>query len=111
MQPYSDIFLGWTESHKGRQFYIRQMRDVKIKIEVESFEKDRMLLNSIWCGWALALSFARSGDPALISGYISESDSFDNSISAFSFTYADPNEKDNEKYKRTVRDGIVKASI
>ena len=94
MQPYSDIFLGWTESHKGRQFYVRQMLDVKIKFDVETFEKERMSLYSKWCGWALALSHARYGDPAIISGYIGESDSFENSISAFSFAYAYQNEKD-----------------
>ena len=41
MQPASDIFLGWTEGRKGRHFYVRQLRDVKIKFAVETFEKAR----------------------------------------------------------------------
>jgi hypothetical protein len=42
VQPASDIFLGWTEGRRGRHFYIRQLRDVKIKLPVETFDKARM---------------------------------------------------------------------
>jgi uncharacterized protein (DUF2252 family) len=37
MQSASDLFLGWTEGHLGRQFYIRQLKDMKIKPMVEVF--------------------------------------------------------------------------
>ena len=30
MQPASDLFLGWGTGPKGRQFYLRQLRDVKL---------------------------------------------------------------------------------
>jgi uncharacterized protein (DUF2252 family) len=36
MQPASDIFLGWTTAANGRQFYVRQLHDVKIKPLVET---------------------------------------------------------------------------
>ena len=36
MQSASDIFLGWTEGREGRQFYIRQLRDAKMKPMVET---------------------------------------------------------------------------
>ena len=39
MQPVSDIFLGWTKGRLGRHFYIRQLRDIKIKFAVETFGK------------------------------------------------------------------------
>ena len=41
MQSASDIFLGWTVGRGGRQFYIRQLRDAKIKPMVETFNADR----------------------------------------------------------------------
>src|SRR5271165_2045402 len=94
MQPSSDIFLGWTEGRKGRHFYVRQLRDVKIKFAVETFEAARMALFTQFCGYSLALSHARSGEPALISGYLGKSDTFDKAIAAFSFAYADQNESD-----------------
>ena len=37
MQSASDLFLGWTEGQQGRQFYVRQLRDMKIKPMVEVF--------------------------------------------------------------------------
>jgi uncharacterized protein (DUF2252 family) len=37
MQSASDLFLGWTEGQAGRQFYIRQLKDMKIKPLVELF--------------------------------------------------------------------------
>jgi uncharacterized protein (DUF2252 family) len=111
MQPASDIFLGWTEGRRGRHFYIRQLRDVKIKFAVETFETARMIVFAQCCGYSLALSHARSGDAAMISGYLGKSDSFDKSIAAFSIAYADQNEKDHAVLKRAIRDGKVEAVI
>ncbi len=111
MQPASDIFLGWTEGRRGRQFYVRQLRDVKIKFAVETFEAARMVLFAEACGHSLALSHARSGDAAMISGYLGKSDSFDKAIAVFSIAYADQNEKDHAVLKGAIRDGKVQAVI
>ena len=111
MQPSSDIFLGWTEGRKGRHFYVRQLRDVKIKFAVETFEAARMALFTQFCGYSLALSHARSGEPALISGYLGKSDVFDKAVAAFSFAYADQNESDHAALKRAIRDGKVEAVV
>jgi len=110
MQPASDMFLGWTEG-KRRHFYVRQLRDVKIKFAVETFGAPEMLLFAQWCGQTLALSHARSGDPALISGYLGKSDAFDEALAAFSVAYANQNEKDHAALKRAIRTGKVKAVI
>ncbi len=111
MQPASDIFLGWSEGRQGRHFYVRQLRDVKIKFAVETFDKARMIVFADCCGYSLALSHARSGDAALISGYLGQSDRFDKAIAEFSVAYADQNEKDHAALKRAIRDGKVEAVI
>ena len=111
MQPVSDIFLGWTKTRRGRHFYVRQLRDIKIKLAVETFGKAEMLLDAEWCGHTLALSHARSGDPALISGYLGKSDEFDKAIEAFSVAYADQNDKDYAALKRAIGSGKLKAVI
>ncbi len=111
MQPASDIFLGWTEGVRGRQFYVRQLRDVKIKPAVETFDAAVMTLFARACGQSMALSHARSGDAALISGYLGKSDAFDNALAAFSVAYADQNEKDHAALKRAIRVGKVEALI
>ncbi len=41
MQSASDIFLGWAEGKRGRHFYVRQLRDMKLKPLVEIFEPRR----------------------------------------------------------------------
>ena len=111
MQPVSDIFLGWTEGMHGNQGYIRQLRDIKIKLAVETFGKAEMLIDAKWCGHTLALSHARSGDPALISGYLGKSDAFDKAIEAFSVAYADQNDEDYAALKRAITSGKLKAVI
>ena len=111
MQPVSDIFLGWAEGRPGHQGYIRQLRDIKIKFAVETFGKAEMLLDAGWCGHTLALSHARSGDPALISGYLGKSDAFDKAIEAFSVAYADQNDEDYAALKRAIKSGKLKAVI
>jgi len=111
IQPASDIFLGWTKTKRGLHAYVRQLRDIKIKFAVETFGKALMLLDAEWCGHTLALSHARSGDPALISGYLGKSDAFDKAIETFSVAYADQNDQDYEALKRAISSGKLKAII
>ena len=111
MQSSSDVFLGWTESKAGRHFYIRQLRDAKIKFAIETFGSAEMILFADWCGHTLARAHARSGEPALIAGYLGDSDIFDNAIAAFATSYADQSEKDHETLIKAVRAGRLKAEI
>jgi len=108
LQPASDMFLGWTRGPK-RDYFVRQLRDIKISISVETFGRAEMDLYATWCGKALALSHARSGSSALLSGYMGKSDAFDRAIAAFSVAYADQNEKDHAALARAVKSGKVKA--
>jgi uncharacterized protein (DUF2252 family) len=111
MQPASDIFLGWMSDKSGRHFYVRQLRDFKIKFAVETFGRAAMKLFAYWCGYSLALSHARSGDPAVISGYLGRSERFDVALGAFACAYADQNERDYAELKRGIRNGKIKATI
>jgi uncharacterized protein (DUF2252 family) len=108
MQPAGDIFLGWTHGPK-RDFFVRQLRDIKISVRVETFGRPEMDLYAAWCGRALALSHARSGSSTMLSGYMGKSDAFDKAIAAFSMAYADQNEKDHDALDRAVRKGTVEA--
>jgi uncharacterized protein (DUF2252 family) len=110
MLPASDMFLGWTQGNlEHRNFYIRQLRDIKISVRVETFGAREMGLYATWCGRALALSHARSGNSITLSGYMGKGEAFDKAISAFSMVYADQNEKDHAALDRAVRSGKVKA--
>jgi uncharacterized protein (DUF2252 family) len=80
MQSASDIFLGWITGRSGRHFYVRQLRDAKMTPKVETFNSMDMIVFAQWCGHSLARSHARSGDAALISGYLGESDTLSQSF-------------------------------
>jgi len=108
MQPASDMFLGWSRG-RSRDFFFRQLRDIKISPLVETFGEIEMDIYATWCGRALALSHARSGQAAVLSGYMGKSDVFDEAIVAFSMAYADQNEKDHDALERAVRKGQVQA--
>jgi uncharacterized protein (DUF2252 family) len=105
MQSASDLFLGWTVGLEGRHFYIRQLRDMKIKMVVEMFNQTDMIQYAKLCGWALARAHARSGEPAKISGYLGTSDKFDEAIADFATAYADQTERDYKALKKAVHDG------
>jgi len=108
MQPASDMFLGWSQGPR-RHFFIRQLRDIKISVRVETFGRAEMDLYAAWCGRALALSHARSGNSATLSGYMGKSDIFDRAIADFSMAYADQNESDHAALERAVKQGKLQA--
>jgi len=108
MQPASDMLLGWSQGPR-RHFFIRQLRDIKISIMVETFGPAEMDMFAGWCGKALALSHARSGNSARLSGYMGKSDAFDRAIASFSLAYADQNERDHAALARAVKQGKVPA--
>jgi len=68
MQSASDIFLGWFRGQGGRDFYVRQLRDMKFVIPVEGLTADQLEQYADACGWTRA--HARSGDSGMISGYL-----------------------------------------
>jgi uncharacterized protein (DUF2252 family) len=110
MQAASDLFLGWTASTDGCHFYVRQLRDMKIKPLVELFTPVTMRHYGKLCGWALARAHARSGEPAVISGYLGRSDRFARAVAQFAAAYADQNERDYESLRRALREGRIEAS-
>jgi uncharacterized protein (DUF2252 family) len=111
MQSASDLFLGWTHGDQGRHFYLRQLKDMKIKMLVEIFTQSVMLQYGEGCGWCLARAHARSGEPAKISGYLGKSDAFDEAIADFSIAYADQSERDHEILMKAVRAGRLEVFI
>jgi uncharacterized protein (DUF2252 family) len=109
MQAASDIFLGWGTGMNGRQFYVRQLRDMKIKPLVEVFDDKTMVDYARLCGWALARAHARSGKSAIINGYLGNSSKFADAVAEFSVAYAEQNEKDFAALKKAVRAGKLEA--
>ncbi|MCL6262315.1 DUF2252 domain-containing protein [Craterilacuibacter sp. RT1T] len=107
MQAASDVFLGHLVGVQGRQMYIRQLRDVKVKPMVEIFSPGNMLGFARNTGWALARAHARSGDAAVIAGYIGKSAVLADAIAEFALDYAAQNERDFAALREAARLGRV----
>jgi uncharacterized protein (DUF2252 family) len=93
MQASSGIFLGWTRL-RSFDFYIRQLRDMKLSIDISTLSEGGFNEYAKFCGWALARAHARSGDSAMISGYLGQKDVFDQAVATFAELYADQAERD-----------------
>jgi uncharacterized protein (DUF2252 family) len=109
MQSASDIFLGWATGENGRDFYLRQLRDVKIAAIIEDWDAGMLREYGKLCAWALAKAHARSGDAAKIAGYMGASSVFDEAICEFAVEYADQNQRDYRAFIKAVREGRLKA--
>jgi uncharacterized protein (DUF2252 family) len=110
MQSASDMFLGWTNDDNDKFFYIRQLRDAKVKPVLEIMKVKNMEDYAKACGWALARAHARTGDPSVLSGYIGNSNEFANAISRFSISYADQNDADYDKMLQAIKEGRLPIS-
>jgi uncharacterized protein (DUF2252 family) len=114
MQAASDIFLGWVrlkEAMDGgrRDFYMRQLRDWKVSLDVESILPHGLSRYASACGWTLARAHARSGDRIAIAAYLGAGDKFDRAIEEFAVAYADLTERDHASLVQAVADGRIAA--
>jgi uncharacterized protein (DUF2252 family) len=103
LQSASDIFLGWTSDGQGHDFYFRQLRDMRMKIDIEEMSKQDWFEYVELCGWVLARAHARTGDPAQIAGYLGKSGAFDEAIARFAVGYADQTERDYAWFLKAIR--------
>lgn len=110
MQSASDLFLGWTTGPNGRHFYVRQLRDMKISAELETFDAETFAAYGRICGKALARAHAKaSGQAAQISGYIGKSDVMADALFKYAKAYSDQNERDFERFQQACRKGKLRA--
>ncbi|MBX9671366.1 MAG: DUF2252 domain-containing protein [Candidatus Obscuribacterales bacterium] len=110
IQSASDIFLGWTEfGDNGKHFYIRQLRDTKIKLEPELWDGKIMTEMALIMGAVLARAHARSGDSAVISGYLGTNAEFDEAVADFALNYADQVDRDHAMLVQAAKSGRIKA--
>ncbi len=107
MQGTSDIFLGWTRGPGGRDFYFRQLWDMKGSVDTATLLAPGFGLYAALCGRALARAHARTGDAVAITAYLGTSDTFDGAIADFSEAYADINERDHAAYVAAIAAGRV----
>src|SRR5215211_4445684 len=110
MQAASDPLLGWTRLG-GRDFYVRQLRDMKATIPVEQFDADELAKYAALCAGVLARAHACSGDAAQIAGYLGRGEHFDGALSKFAESYAEQVEEDHQALLTAIEKGRVRATF
>ncbi len=111
-QAASDLFLGWCEGPRTkRTYYVRQLWDVKGQSDVMKMDAGNLGYYAALCGWALARAHARTGDPALLAGYLGRGGSFDRAITEFSAAYAATNAQDHQALVDAIASGRVDATV
>jgi uncharacterized protein (DUF2252 family) len=110
MQAASDIFLGWAHV-RGHDFFVRQLRDMKLSAPIEDYSATRLEQYAEVCGWVLARAHAQSGDPAMISGYLGEGDKSEVALADFAIAYSDQIEQDHAAFVAAERSGRIEALV
>lgn len=105
MQAASDSFLGWVTGKLGREYYVRQLRDMKWSPDLSKFTPEGLAGYAELCGHVLARAHARTGDAIAISAYLGGSTAFEDALRVFSLDYADQVGKDFAAFTDAVASG------
>ena len=110
MQSASDMFLGWSRIGKPPvDCYFRQLRDMKVTVNLDTLPLAGFINYAHYCGWAVARAHAKAGDAAVISGYLGSNDAFDEALRRFARAYADQTEQDHAALVKAVKSGRIRA--
>jgi uncharacterized protein (DUF2252 family) len=107
MQAASDIFLGWVRGAGGRDFYVRQLHDMKGSVDTTTIQPIGLTAYARLCGATLARAHARGGDAVAIDAYIGTDDSFAEALEEFAGVYADQAEQDYGQLQQAITEGKI----
>jgi uncharacterized protein (DUF2252 family) len=102
IQAASDVLLGYTQVGE-RCVYVRQYRDMKATVRVETLQADELTDYAGHCAWALARAHARTGDARATGAYLGNGAAFDEAMVLFANAYADQVERDHAEFVAAAR--------
>jgi uncharacterized protein (DUF2252 family) len=111
-QAASDPFLGWARiGRPALDIYVRQLRDMKASVSLDNL-RIRGFVNYVrHCAWATARAHAKTGDAAIISGYLGRRPAADAALTTFARAYADQTERDHATLVKAIRAGRIRAEV
>jgi uncharacterized protein (DUF2252 family) len=107
LQASSDILLGFATGPAGRHIYVRQLRDAKIKPQLETMSSKHFQRYAETCGEVLASAHARSADAVMLAAYLGKGTTFDEAIGAFAHAYAKQTVADHADLQKAIAAGRV----
>jgi uncharacterized protein (DUF2252 family) len=107
LQAASDMLLGFATGPTGRHLYLRQLRDAKIKPQLEIMSPRNFRRYAATCGEVLARAHARTADAVVLSAYLGRSAAFDEAMGGFANAYARQTERDHEALLKAIKSGLL----
>lgn len=87
LQAASDPFLGWFEVD-GREYYVRQFRDMKGGVDLQTVTKPEFAGYARACASMLARAHSQSPQSPVAAGYLGRSDVFETAVARWAVGYA-----------------------
>jgi uncharacterized protein (DUF2252 family) len=106
LQTVSDPLLGWA-TVGGRQYYVRQFRNMKGSVALDSIDAAALADYAAVTGHLLAKGHARTSGASMIVGYAGSSDRLDSALARFARLYADQTEADHAALVRAAKHGVL----
>lgn len=105
MQAASDIFLGFStlEQH----FHVRQLRDMKISVDLADMDDEYFYEYAESCGLALAHAHAKSGNADVLMGYLGEGNTIVNVLQEYALQSAERNLNDYQQFMNAIADAKI----
>jgi uncharacterized protein (DUF2252 family) len=110
LQASSDVMLAYTQID-GRDFFVRQMKNLKASIPVEWLTGAAFNFYALACGAILARAHARGGDAARIAGYCGNSTILDEALAQWAESYGDQTVEDHAALREAIEKGTVEADV
>lgn len=98
LQAVSDPFLGHFKSKDGRDYYVRQFRDMKGSYEMNTLSYNGYMHYGAACSYLLARAHSQSPQSGFIAGYLGKSEKFDHAIVSWCHSYSKQVYQDYEQY-------------
>jgi predicted alpha/beta hydrolase len=83
---------------------------MKISAVIEDWDAPSLRQYGRACAHALARAHARTGDAAMMSGYMGSGQTFDDAVGEFAVEYADQNRSDYRAFVKAIRDRRIQAT-
>jgi len=85
--------------------------DMKQSIPIDELDAISLQQYAEVCAYVLARAHSRTGDPAMLHGYLGKSDEFDEALAKFAFAYQKQNEEDHQLLLVAVKKGEIRALV
>ena len=105
MQAASDIFLGY--STLGQHFHVRQLRDMKISVDLTDMDDEYFHEYAESCGLALAHAHAKAGNADVLMGYLGEGNTMVEVLQEYATQSMERNLNDYQHFMNEIADGRI----